>query len=384
MPYFPPPQTGATFANPTASIGLAAVNGVATTAMRSDAAPVIDLTAAFTFTGLGATNLLSASALSWNSDLILTRGAAAVLQFGAANVDTGPVAQTVRAQGVITGSGTSNVAGAPLTIASGQGKGNATGSSLIFQTPAAVASGTGAQTMTTALTLNGSQQTVVIAGSRALPAIVFSGAATTGMWLDSGTTWRVTFGGVVDVLSAINGIGIQTQGSYYYGFNGRSTISSPANASLQFTNAGATQTINLTFPVNDTWQFGLANAASPVAQTLQAQGSRAGTDSNVGGAGVTIQSGLGTGTGTRSTLTLRSPVVVASGTGAQTQTAGLVIDGGTAVSTGYTVATLPATPLTGARAHVTDALAPTFLATIVGGGAITTPVFYNGANWVGG
>jgi hypothetical protein len=48
----------------------------------------------------------------------------------------------------------------------------------------------------------------------------------------------------------------------------------------------------------------------------------------------------------------------------------------------YTVATLP----TGARgdiAYVTDALAPTFLATIVGGGAVVTPVFYNGTNWVG-
>lgn len=48
----------------------------------------------------------------------------------------------------------------------------------------------------------------------------------------------------------------------------------------------------------------------------------------------------------------------------------------------YTVGTLPV----GARgdiAYVTDALAPTFLANIVGGGAVVTPVFYNGANWVG-
>lgn len=50
---------------------------------------------------------------------------------------------------------------------------------------------------------------------------------------------------------------------------------------------------------------------------------------------------------------------------------------------GYTVATLPAGNR-GDTAYVTDALAPTFLATIVGGGAITTPVFYNGSVWVGG
>ena len=45
-------STGATFANPTASVGLTAVNGVATTAMRSDGAPPIDQSIAPTWTGL--------------------------------------------------------------------------------------------------------------------------------------------------------------------------------------------------------------------------------------------------------------------------------------------------------------------------------------------
>lgn len=47
----------------------------------------------------------------------------------------------------------------------------------------------------------------------------------------------------------------------------------------------------------------------------------------------------------------------------------------------YTVATLP----TGVRwdiAYVTDALAPTFLTTVVWWGAVVCPVFYNGTNWV--
>jgi len=47
----------------------------------------------------------------------------------------------------------------------------------------------------------------------------------------------------------------------------------------------------------------------------------------------------------------------------------------------YTVATLPA-GVVGDIAYVTDATAPTYLATIVGGGAVITPVFYNGTNWV--
>jgi hypothetical protein len=50
---------------------------------------------------------------------------------------------------------------------------------------------------------------------------------------------------------------------------------------------------------------------------------------------------------------------------------------------GYTVATLP-TGVTGYRVYVTDALAPTFGATVAGGGAVTIPVFYDGANWIVG
>ena len=47
---------------------------------------------------------------------------------------------------------------------------------------------------------------------------------------------------------------------------------------------------------------------------------------------------------------------------------------------GYTVATLP-TGVVGYMAYVTDALAPTYGAAVVGGGAIVTPVFYNGSAW---
>lgn len=129
--------------------------------------------------------------------------------------------------------------------------------------------------------------------------------------------------------------------------------------------------------------LGAANAASPVAQTLGTQGSRAGTDSNVGGANLTIRAGNGTGTGTLATLALQSPVSVASGTGAQTQTTGLTIRAGTAVMTSYTVATLPvaATAGAGARAFVTDALSPVFGSAVTGGGAVGVPVYSTGSAW---
>jgi hypothetical protein len=48
---------------------------------------------------------------------------------------------------------------------------------------------------------------------------------------------------------------------------------------------------------------------------------------------------------------------------------------------GYTVATLPA-GTQGDTAYVTDAVAPTYLGPLVGGGAVVTPVFYNGTAWV--
>jgi hypothetical protein len=49
----------------------------------------------------------------------------------------------------------------------------------------------------------------------------------------------------------------------------------------------------------------------------------------------------------------------------------------------YTVSTLPSavTSGKGARAFVTDALTPTFGATVVTGGAVAVPVYSDGTNW---
>jgi hypothetical protein len=48
---------------------------------------------------------------------------------------------------------------------------------------------------------------------------------------------------------------------------------------------------------------------------------------------------------------------------------------------GYTVATLPA-GTQGDTAFVTDAVSPTYLGTLTGGGTVVTPVFFDGTNWV--
>jgi hypothetical protein len=55
-------------------------------------------------------------------------------------------------------------------------------------------------------------------------------------------------------------------------------------------------------------------------------------------------------------------------------------------TTGFTVGTLPACNAgnIGARSHVTDATAPAFLTALVGGGAVVSPAFCDGTNWVAG
>jgi hypothetical protein len=52
-------------------------------------------------------------------------------------------------------------------------------------------------------------------------------------------------------------------------------------------------------------------------------------------------------------------------------------------TTNYTVATLPSASVSGsgARAFVSNALTPTFGATVVGGGAVAVPVYSDGTNW---
>ena len=56
---------------------------------------------------------------------------------------------------------------------------------------------------------------------------------------------------------------------------------------------------------------------------------------------------------------------------------------GVVTSTVYTVATLPSasTSGAGARSFVTDALSPTFGATVTGGGVVNIPVYSDGTNW---
>lgn len=210
--------------------------------------------------------------------------------------------------------------------------------------------------------------------------LLLQGSATTGVGLEVAGSTVIGRTSVSSTLWAINSAG-SGQGTFMAASGGSLSWSSSSTSVLSstdtFISRGAAATI----------QLGTANAASPVAQTLRSQGSRPGTDSNVGGGNFTIQAAAGTGTGAISSLILQSPLVVASGTGVQTQTTGLTIKAGTAVLASYTVATLPAaaTAGAGATAFVTDASTTLVLGlggAVVGGGANKVPVYSDGTNWI--
>lgn len=144
-------------------------------------------------------------------------------------------------------------------------------------------------------------------GTASAPALRFGSTANTvGFYSRTGGEFNVTAGGGADVMEIISGQGAYFQTSVpSIGWSGSSTSGVAFDTALTRVSAAVIQQ-------------GVANAASPVAQTLQAQGSRAGTDTNVSGANYTHSSGQGTGNAAASSLIFQTPVAVASGSGAQT------------------------------------------------------------------
>lgn len=113
------------------------------------------------------------------------------LQLGNIDVDTAPVAQTLRTQGALAG-GTSNVAGADWTFIASPGKGTGVGGSFIFQTAPAGSSGTVVGTPTTALTIDSAQKATFAGRVAGIAASVSSvsfgvGAAGLGMYSNDGS-----------------------------------------------------------------------------------------------------------------------------------------------------------------------------------------------------
>lgn len=181
------------------------------------------------------------------------------------------------------------------------------------------------------------------------------------------------------------GGGIQALGNVFsYG----SVFSLPTDA-VTF-NMGASSDLTLSRKAAANIRLGAADVAAPIAQTLSVQSVVAGT-SNTASGNFTLQGAVSTGSGVSGDIIIQTGGTGAGATAQNAQVTALTIKGATqqalfagSVKTLTTVvASLPsaATAGAGARAFVTDGTAPTFGATVVGGGAISAPVYSDGAAW---
>ena len=112
-------------------------------------------------------------------DTIFGRRSAANLRFGAADAAS-PVAQTLSVQSVVAG--TSNTAGANLTIQGSQGTGTGAGGSIVFQVAPAGSTGTAQNSLQSALTIDSAKDST-FTGRVITQQVMHSSSSITGWYL---------------------------------------------------------------------------------------------------------------------------------------------------------------------------------------------------------
>jgi hypothetical protein len=217
-----------------------------------------------------------------------------------------------------------------------------------------------------------------------------TGAVSMEWFLWFNNVYTITGGGlaITPVINGGTGLGtIPTNGQLLIG-NGTGYALGTLTASTGITVTNGAGTITVTNSLPDL-TVTLTGAGTTVVTgtypnfTITSNDQFVGTVTSVGGTG-TVNGITLTGTVTTSgNLTLGGTL---SGVSLTTQVSGIlpVANGGNGLGAAYTVATLPAAGTQGRRSWVTNALAPTFLAAPVGGGAVVCPVFDNGTAWVVG
>jgi len=283
-------------------------------------------------------NISSTTQLSFGaSDLILSRRDPANLRFGAADA-AAPVAQKLSVQSVVAG--TTDTAGADLTITGSQGTGTGAGGSIIFQVAPAGSSSTVQNALSTALTIGGNGG---ITGQ--------DGATANALALRNGTSAQ-TFNLYNTYTDALNysRLVMYADGSANY-YIGTQKAGTGISASL-FVGTGAGAGV-------------AGNGSTTIAGSLVQIRTQYGNVFHITAAGV---------------MSYNTDDANDIGRDAANRPRSVYVGTSVTPGRGVTVANLP-TPSTGMIARVTDATAPVIGATVAGGGAAYALVNYNGANW---
>ncbi len=228
-------------------------------------------------------------------DLVLTRAAAATLQFGGGDA-AAPVAQTLQAQSVVAG--TSNTVGATFKIGGSKSTGSAAGGAIQFSVALAGSGGTAQNALTDIVKIDG-------AGN-----MIWNTNNTYNVGAFSGNSPNTIFATTA----------LFTYGSIYLASDTTSFILGTANDAF-IKRAGA-----------GTIQFGSADAAAPVAQTLQVQSVVTGT-ADTAGVNWTYKGSASTGSGASGNIVFQVAGKGAASTTVNTYNTGLTVVGGTTNNT---------------------------------------------------
>jgi hypothetical protein len=323
---------------------------------------------------------------SWGSSvgydtatLIIRRRGAANLALGAADA-AAPVAQTLSVQSVVAG--TTNTAGANLTITGSQGTGTGAGGSIIFQVAPLGSSGSAQNALVDALTI-GSDRVVTVAANGNTAQIAMA---------DRGTIlsmYTAAFGTQALTVHASGGVWINNDsGSFRLGTSQDVSLGRDAANTLALRNGTAAQGFNIYNTYSnggvDYERGGLVWASNELNITTNKAGS--GLARNMlfdASSSIKLYTSSGsygwqfTTAGHFMFLSDNTQDIGASGA---TRPRNVYVGTSITPGAGVVVASLP-TPSTGMIARVTNALAPTIGSTVVGGGAAYALVNYNGANW---
>ena len=156
---------------------------------------------------------------------------------------------------------------------------------------------------------------------------------------------------------------------------GNSSVNGTLSVAASVTFSTTTGTLSLgTSLTTGTWTAGATNGTGTITLGRSTVGQTTDIQAGATASGSTKAINIGTAGLAGSTTN----IAIGSTTGTSTTTFN-----GVTKQQNYTVATLPSasTSGVGARSFVTNALAPTFGATVVTGGAIAVPVYSDGTNW---